>query len=232
MAPPSADLPPDRKAKLWDELVAFLVDPSFGSRTKREIDLKVFELLYRERLERGDLPVGVVAQQLTVPRARARSLVLEARTRLVADEEARARELRRLLQQWARHGEVEREGARLRLVIDDPFVRDLLRNHAYERGLLLDSSFAGEIVSLRWSDYAALIASLLDERHAAELEQQLGAELRKRLAKDEERAQAFERELAAWKSEPAPERVKRTVAAAAPYVPWGTLAALFVGALR
>ena len=36
------------------------------------------------------------------------------------------------------------------MVIDDPFLRDLLRNHAYESGIDIDTSFANEIVTLSW----------------------------------------------------------------------------------
>ena len=59
--------------------------PSFGSRTKREIELKVFELLYGDRIAEGTVTVGDVAEELAVTRARARSLLLETRTRLAAE---------------------------------------------------------------------------------------------------------------------------------------------------
>ena len=54
------------------------------------------------------------------------------------------------MKQWPRLGRIEADGNRLRMVIDDPFLRDLLRNHAYESGIDIDTSFANEIVTLSW----------------------------------------------------------------------------------
>jgi hypothetical protein len=45
-------------------------------------------------------------------------------------------------------------------VIDDPFMRDLLKNFAFSHGILIDHSFAPEIQVFRWSAYAALLEAL------------------------------------------------------------------------
>jgi hypothetical protein len=141
-----------QKAKLFDELVEFLATPSFGAWPKREIEVRVVAALYERQLRDGSLSVARLAEELTVTRARGRSLVLEARTRLLSRPEDRKETLATLLKRWPEQAQVDESDGRLRLVVEDPFVRDLLRNHAYASGIPLDTSFATELVSLRWSD--------------------------------------------------------------------------------
>jgi hypothetical protein len=125
--------------------------PSFGSRTKREVELKVFELLYRDRIAQGTVTVGDVAEELAVTRARARSLLLEIRTRLAGEPG---------------------------VVVDDPFLRDLLQNFAYARGLAVDLSFAREIVTLTWPTYVALARALAGEKGVDQALDLFAAEIR------------------------------------------------------
>src|SRR4051812_43729081 len=160
MPSPLDELPGDRAA-LFDELIVWLTrTPSFGVHAKREIELKVLELLYRDRL--AELSVGTLAEELAVTRSRARSLLLELRTRTGSAPGARAREdvLIEVVKRWPRTGRIEQDGNRLRIVVDDPWVRDLLKNHAYAHAIDLDTSFASEIVTLTWPGYVALLRSL------------------------------------------------------------------------
>jgi len=154
--------------------------PSFGSRTKREIELKLFELLYRERIAEGTVTVGDVAEELAVPRTRARALLLETRTRLAAEPGAPSREqqLAAFVLQWPHRGSIERDGERLRVVVDDPFLRDLLQNFAYARGLAVDLSFSREIVTLTWATYVALVRALSGERGVDDALATFAAEIR------------------------------------------------------
>jgi hypothetical protein len=175
--------------------------PSYGSRTKREIELKLFELLYRSRIVEGTVTVGDVAEELAVTRSRARSLLLETRTRLAAEPGAPSREqqLAAFVLQWPRRGTIERDGERLRVVVDDPFLRDLLQNFAYARGLAVDLSFSREIVSLTWPTYVTLARALAGERGVDEALDLFAAEIRAGLrdqAKLEKEFRAVEQEKA------------------------------------
>ena len=154
--------------------------PSFGSRAKREIELKVFELLYRHRIAEGTVTVGDVAEELAVTRARARSLLLETRTRLAGEPGAPSREqqLTAFVLQWPRRGTIEHDGERLRVVVDDPFLRDLLQNFAYGRGLAVDLSFSREIVTLTWPTYVALLRALAGEKGVDQALETFAAEIR------------------------------------------------------
>ena len=80
MAGPLDELGEDPGA-LFRELVEWSTRPSFGSHSKRELELKLFELLYRARLAEGPVSVARIAEELTTTRARARSLLLEVRNR-------------------------------------------------------------------------------------------------------------------------------------------------------
>jgi hypothetical protein len=167
--------------------------PSFGSRAKREIELKVFELLYGARIAEGTVTVGDVAEELAVTRARARSLLLETRTRLAAEPGAPSREqqLTAFVLQWPRRGTIERDGERLRVVVDDPFLRDLLQNFAYGRGLAVDLSFSREIVTLTWPTYVALLRALAGEKGVDQALETFAAEIRAGLREQRDLERAF-----------------------------------------
>ena len=177
----------------FEQLAEWMRRPSFGSRAKREIELKVFELLYRDRIGEGTVTVGDVAEELAVTRARARSLLLETRTRLAAEPGAPSREqqLTAFVLQWPRRGTIERDGERLRVVVDDPFLRDLLQNFAYGRGLAVDLSFSREIVTLTWPTYVALLRALAGEKGVDQALETFAAEIRAGLREQRDLERAF-----------------------------------------
>jgi hypothetical protein len=179
---------------LFRELVEWMTQPSFGSHTKREIELKLFELLYRTRLAEGPVSVSRVAEELTTTRARAKGLLLEVRVRLAAVPGAAPRRevLARFVKEWPRRGLIEQDGTRLRMVIDDPFIRDLLRNHAYESGIDVDTSFASEIVTLSWPSYVALLRSLAGDEGVDEALEMFAAEIRAAIKRNEKRQREFD----------------------------------------
>ena len=149
-------------ANIAVELTEFLCRPSFGSRTKREVELETFALLKRHRADWATL--GDIADDLAISRSRARSLVLDHYAREVGREGRGAR--RRILLEHVRAWplqQIEQQNDQLRIVIDDPFIRDLLKNFAYGRGILLDRSFASEIQTFSWDSYARLVAALQSE---------------------------------------------------------------------
>jgi hypothetical protein len=185
------------RAALFDELILWLArTPSFGVHSKRELELKVLELLYRDRL--AELSVGTLAEELAVTRTRARSLLLELRTRIGSAPGARRREdvLAEVVKQWPRTGRLEEGGDRLRIVVDDPWVRDLLKNHAYARAIDLDTSFSSEIVTLTWPGYVALLRSLAGDRGVDDALEVFAAEIRRGLRRSSKEERAFRSLLA------------------------------------
>jgi hypothetical protein len=207
-------------AKLAIDLTDFLCRPSFGARTKREIEFETFALL---RGHRPDwVTLGDIADDLAIARAKARSLVLEYNARTVGRRGFGARReiLRDHVRAWPAQ-QIEREEDRLKIVIDDPFVRDLLKNFAYGRGILLDQSFASEIQTFSWDSYARLLAALYGDGISQQDFLTLSADLRKQIrqaaatnaaVKAELEPQLQELEKLAQKARKSPEERRRELA--------------------
>lgn len=187
-----------------EELFEFLVTPAFGAHSKREIEFKVFELLYREALLGGTGPTASeVSARLRVTRARARQLLLEARLRLEGHHgETREAMLRRVLPSWVQHP-VEFDSDRLTLVVADPWMREAVRGYAADKLIVLDGSFNSELVKFTWSSYVALLRALHGELDVRDWGA-MGAELRATIAEHESLDVAFRDELAARLDENVP----------------------------
>ncbi len=137
-----------------------------------------------------------------------------------------------LLKRWPQQAQVDESDGRLRLVVEDPFVRDLLRNQAYAIGIPLDTSFATEIVSLRWSDYASLLASVLPAAEAEEVAKDVGAAIRRDLAGEKETLAEFDKAMKKWEKRTPQERAEQLLKLGIEHVPVSTvISALHVGAL-
>lgn len=151
-------------AQLAVDLTYAICRPSFGSLSKREVEQTLFKLLYEHRREQWRT-LGDIADDLAISRSKARSLVLEYRARQAGQlgRGERGRLLRDEVLSWPRRN-VDQTGDRLRIVVDDPFLRDLLKNFAYARGILLDQSFSGEILVFGWDGYGQLLAGVYEER--------------------------------------------------------------------
>jgi hypothetical protein len=163
------------KITFAESFIEFIThDPAFGSKSKREIELKVFELLY-----------GI------------RSLLLEARVRLARGLDAAGRKelLFQIVSRWPLR-QLDQDDDQLRVVVDDPFVRDLIRNYGYQASIPIDRSLSGEIVKLRWADYVKLMVALAPtERDATDAVKLAGTDLRKRILEDKQIANQFKDEL-------------------------------------
>jgi len=205
-------------AELAIALTDFLCRPSFGARTKREIEFETFALLRRgDRADWGTL--GDIADDLAISRSKARSLVLEYNARTVGrrGHGARREILRDHVGGWPKQ-QIERDEDRLKIVIDDPFVRDLLKNFAYGHGILLDQSFASEIQTFSWDSYARLLAALygdaISEQDFLTLSSDLRLQIRQATAtnaavKAELEPQLEEIEKLAQKARKSPEERRR-----------------------
>ncbi len=149
-------------AQLAVDLTYAICRPSFGSLSKRELEQTLFKLLYEHR---GDewRTLGEIAGDLAISRSKARSLVLEYRARQAGavGRGERAKLLRNEVLSWPQRN-VDQTAEQLRIVVDDPFLRDLLKNFAYARGILLDRSFSGEILVFKWDAYGQLLAGVYE----------------------------------------------------------------------
>lgn len=164
------------------EVFRFLTMPAFGAQSKREIELKVFELVYRERLLSGPaLLTSQISAELRVTRARARQLLLETRLRLEAENhENREQVLRRVVSSWVDQP-LEYDGERFSVVVGDPWVREAIKGHAADNGVPLDGSFNSDIVKFTWPGYMRLLSSLYQELDEQDAKGIFGAEIRERV---------------------------------------------------
>src|SRR4051794_11559742 len=147
-------------AQIAVDLTYAICRPSFGSLSKRELEQVTFRLLYQHR--RADWrTLGEIADDLAISRTKARNLVLEYRARQTGAMKRGERQslLREEVLSWPERHVGQKEGE-LRIVVDDPFIRDLLKNFAYGHGILLDRSFSGEILTFDWDAYGQLLAGV------------------------------------------------------------------------
>jgi hypothetical protein len=145
------------------------------------------------------LTVGEVADALAISRSKARGYLQEVRARLVAGETPAGREriLYDAVIHWPQRGQIEHDKKieRLRVVVEDAYLRDLLKTHAYRSNVVLDASFSSEIVTLSWPAYERLLRSLIPEAQADEALDIFAADVRAVLAEDDDKRKEFEREL-------------------------------------
>lgn len=176
-------------AMAWRLFEEFMLTPGLGAHSKREIEIKFVDLLFGESLE--SVTVAQAADRLALPRARARSILLETRVRrasLEPDEQVRARARkqrvrRAIFRESLEPGRVEIDSNRFRLSVDDPQVQDDIQNLAASSDIVIDGSFSSEVVSLKWESWIALAGAcgaddILDKRSKklkAQLKQALQA---------------------------------------------------------
>ena len=204
------------------DLTYAICRPSFGSLSKRELEQLTFKLLYDHRGSEW-ATLGEIADDLAISRAKARNLVLEYRARQTGSMKRgeRLKLLRSEVLSWPKRHVGQRE-AQLRIVVDDPFIRDLLKNFAYGRGILLDHSFSGEILTFDWDAYGQLLAGIYESRGGISDEdaRTVAADLRKQIVEAaavskvqqailDERLAALDKDVAKLLSTPAERRVKQ-----------------------
>ena len=186
----SDDLQPWLRGLTEQDLAQIAVDltyaicrPSFGSLTKRELEQLTFQLLHDHRGTDWST-LGEIAEDLAISRTKARSLVLEYRARQTGRMQRGERQklLRAEVLSWPKRN-VGHKANELRIVVDDPFIRDLLKNFAYGRGILLDRSFSGEILTFDWSAYGQLLAAIYADQGGVTQDDAatIGAELRRQI---------------------------------------------------
>lgn len=170
-------------AQIAIDLTYGICRPSFGSLSKRELEQLTFRLLYEHRGPDW-ATLGEIADDLAISRTKARNLVLEYRARQTGAMKRgeRLKLLRTEVLSWPKR-HVGEKGGELRVVVDDPFIRDLLKNFAYGRGILLDHSFSGEILTFNWDAYGQLLAGVYESAGGVSKEDAvtIGAGLRQQI---------------------------------------------------
>lgn len=141
-------------------ILARYLTPSFGSLTKRDIDLLIFTALERIGYIEEDPSLYSLVQKLRVTRGKARGLLYERELRRMGE-----RDLDEKVRQALRRPLIQKQGELFVLEIDNPLVIDHLRSKLQMLGHASDSSFSPSLVKLSDDAIIDLLESMLDDRH-------------------------------------------------------------------
>jgi hypothetical protein len=161
----------DRDSFATGFLEAYLQN-GFANMPKREIDLLVLRLLLEHTADWSiDEPPNafVLAQTLRAKRGRLRSMLDELSFRAAGDEEKSKQRLRQLLID----AEKDYDRNKVRVQIEDGYLRDFAKNLIQSDYGIVDTSFDRTIVSLSGSRYLMLVTELMTEQEKTELEGEL-----------------------------------------------------------
>ena len=137
-------------------------NPSFGSMSKRDVDLTIFSVLQKLKYISEEPTIYEVMQKLKVTRSKARNLIYEAEIRRLKDE----KDLDDLLRKKIQHPIFGKIGDKISLEIDNPLLIDHLRYRLKKLGAITDGSFHAEIVSMNHEAFSKLYVELLPEDDA------------------------------------------------------------------
>lgn len=132
--------------------------PSFGSLSKKEIDLKVFDILVKVGKIRENPTIFEVIQNLKVSRSKARSLIYDYNLRKQEHGDL-AKELQELLLT----GCIEKDNKSIKIDIDNPFLIDFIRNTLRLKNKMADGTFKPEILILSIDAFGILLEESLNE---------------------------------------------------------------------
>jgi hypothetical protein len=148
------------KAAIFAERVATAyLDPAFGSRSKTEIDLLVFDALVRAGAVDPEGPLYDISRAFNITTMRARGLVLNWQLRST-DREA---DLRSALVRALQRTRFAKDGTLLTFGIESPLLREDISARLKAMGIFADDTFSREIIRLPVDAFVDFLGSVLDE---------------------------------------------------------------------
>ena len=160
-----------------DFLDLYLAD-GFTSLSKKEIDLAVLRLLLRHAQGWSeDRPPSAfeLAQPLRVKRGRIRSMLDELSYRRAPAEDELAHQLREILV----NGEKDLDGRRVKIQVEDAYLREYAKSLVQKDLGLVDSSFDRSIISLSGNKFLALVGETVDPKTKRKIEAEINKHQRK-----------------------------------------------------
>jgi len=133
------------------ELMIEYMQPAFGSIAKRDFDILLFMKLQKLGVIDRNPNIYDLVAELRVTRAKARNLLYEAKLRTASKEDLE-KELRKLLQKPI----FLKDGDKIAIEIDNPFLTDHLRHELKTLNHITDGSFSPELVKLTHKAYLDL----------------------------------------------------------------------------
>lgn len=148
------------------EFLNFYLTPAFGSRSKSEIDLKVFELLLKSGLIEYDC--YKISIKLKITPVKARNLMLNARLRSLSNEIAEDEYDKRFIEllKSLKFKVSQHNSDIILFYVPDPLFREYIKFFFKQRDIIWDSSFNSEIVKVRLDDFLDVVYEKLNAEHS------------------------------------------------------------------
>lgn len=144
-------------------------NPSFGSMSKHDIDLLLFDSMVKLGLINKNPTIYTVMKELKVTRAKARNLIYEYQLRKVKSEDELGEQLCDILKTPL----LTRESNNVWLEIDNPYLVDFVRNELKQLGYVTDGSFHAELVKLSVEAFSGLYEKMLPNERKKDIEKRL-----------------------------------------------------------
>lgn len=156
------------EAKLRSELKVFLQDfmtPAFGSLPKREIELRVFDLMHRVGILQEKASIYSLMTDLKVTRTKASQLIFDLEIRRHGSDRER---LDNLIKQALIETKFAKDGDYFVMEIENPLILAHLRQRIREVGHFSDTSFNSSLVRAPLDAVTDLMLSIIpDNQHEA-----------------------------------------------------------------
>ena len=161
--------------RIREHLIAFLTaftQPAFGALTKREVELKVFELLRGIGAVDEKASIYSLMTDLRITRAKATQMLFDLEVRSHGGDAAK---LDDAIREALRHTKFAKDGDYFVLEIERPLALAHLRQRIREAGHVSDTSFNVSIVRAPVSAIADLISKLVPKDQHSNIKQALVA---------------------------------------------------------
>lgn len=148
----------DQTLKVLERIFKEYSHPSFGSMSKRDVDIMLFKALQDLGIIDPKPSIYDVIRLLNVTRSKARNLIYESSLQR-QDEQNLEQELKDLIIKPI----FLKEGDKVCIEVDNPLLIDYIRQRLKSLKHITDSSFNAELVKMRPEAFAELYTSLLPE---------------------------------------------------------------------
>jgi hypothetical protein len=140
-------------------ILATYLSPAFGSLTKREIDILIFNVLEKIGYIEENPTLYSLVKKLRVTRSKARYLLYERELRRFGEKDLDQKVLEIL-----KHPIIQKQAELFVLEIENPLVIDHLRSRVQSLGYASDGSFSPSLVKLSDMAIIALLDDMLDKK--------------------------------------------------------------------
>lgn len=165
------------KEKFTEEFLKAYLQDGFTAMTKREIDLLILRLLvdHKDGWSWENPPNAFeMAQALKAKRTRLRSMMDELSFRMFADDDQARKRLRKIIEDRIREeGDDIFEDSRVRIQIEDGFLREYAKDLVQKDYGIVDSSFNSSIIILSGDKFLALVFEVISDDARGRIAQEL-----------------------------------------------------------